>query len=368
MELTSTKPAIKKIIELYPVQPKPQSKAYLNLVERIGKEAANFISACIPENVNVKILETTTRFNIETLTGKTDCFINLKRVNDIRYLNKFFETVNLKLSFNGIFAGCVETYDQRKTRIFNKYHPLIAKPFYVIDFIYKRIFPKWVLTKKLYFFLSKGNNRVLSRAETLGRLVSCGFEILAYKDINNMMYFACRSVEGPAFDKNPSYGPLLKMNRIGKGGRIIKVYKLRTMHPFAEYLQEYVYKNNNLDSGGKFKNDFRVTVWGKFLRKFWLDELPMLINLLRGELKLIGVRPLSPHYLSLYRPDLSVRRMNYKPGLIPPYYADLPKTLDEIQDSEEKYLNAFDEKPVRTDLIYFFKSVYNICFKKARSK
>lgn len=60
--------------------------------------------------------------------------------------------------------------------------------------------------------------------------------------------------------------------------------------------------------------------------------------------------------------------MNYKPGLIPPYYADLPKTLDEIQDSEEKYLNAFDEKPVRTDLIYFFKSVYNICFKKARSK
>ena len=82
------------------------------------------------------------------------------------------------------------------------------------------------------------------------------------------------------------------MNRIGKNGKSIQVFKFRTMHPYAEYIQDYIYKIHDLQKGGKFKNDFRVTTWGRIMRKLWIDELPMLINLVRGQLKFVGVRPL----------------------------------------------------------------------------
>jgi lipopolysaccharide/colanic/teichoic acid biosynthesis glycosyltransferase len=224
------------------------------------------------------------------------------------------------------------------------------------------------VTKKIYFALTNGRNMVLSRAEMLGRLYSCGFSIVAESFIKPYSYFVVKKIKKPAFDTNASYGPIYRMKRIGKNGKIIKVYKFRTMHPYSEYLQEYVYETNKLDEGGKFKNDFRITEMGRFFRKFWLDELPMFYNLIKGDLKLFGVRPLSEHYLSLYTEGLIQRRRKYKPGLVPPYYVDMPKTIEEIMASEEKYMDAYDKTPFTTDFKYFFKAMGNILFKKARSR
>lgn len=140
------------------------------------------------------------------------------------------------------------------------------------------------------------------------------------------------------------------------------------MHPYSEYLQDYIYKCNNLDSGGKFKDDFRVHTIGKIMRKFWLDETPMLINMLKGDMKLVGVRPLSSHYYDLYSDELKEKRIKHKPGLVPPFYVDLPKTLEEIQESEMRYLEAFEKSPIKTDIRYFFIAWRNIIFKNARSK
>jgi lipopolysaccharide/colanic/teichoic acid biosynthesis glycosyltransferase len=107
---------------------------------------------------------------------------------------------------------------------------------------------------------------------------------------------------------------------------------------------------------------------GKFMRKFWLDELPMIINLLKGEMKLVGVRPLSAHYFSLYNKELQEKRVKFKPGLLPPFYADMPKTLDEIQASEMKYLTLCENNSeLRTDLLYFGLIFKNIFIRKARS-
>jgi lipopolysaccharide/colanic/teichoic acid biosynthesis glycosyltransferase len=101
----------------------------------------------------------------------------------------------------------------------------------------------------------------------------------------------------------------------------------------------------------------------------WIDELPQLINILKGDVKLVGVRPLSTHYFKLYRPELQQLRIKYKPGLLPPFYADMPKTLDEIQDSELTYLQLCEKKGVlRTDISYFIRILNNILLKKARSK
>jgi lipopolysaccharide/colanic/teichoic acid biosynthesis glycosyltransferase len=315
------------------------------------------------------VLSTTNVFNIDLLSDNFHTsIINLTRINDIRRINKFFEAVNAKLLPDGIFICCGETKNQRRKRILRKYLPVFNYIYFFFDFIFKRIIPKLPLTKKIYFALTNGKNRVLSRAEMLGRLYSCGFSIVAETFIRPYSYFVVKKVKEPAFDNSASYGPLYGMKRIGKNGKFIKVYKFRTMHPYSEYLQEYVYETNKLDEGGKFKDDFRITEMGRFFRKFWLDELPMIYNLIKGDLKLFGVRPLSEQYISLYTEELRERRQKYRPGLVPPYYVDMPKTIEEIMASEIKYFEAFDKKPFATDFNYFFKAMGNILFKRARSR
>lgn len=170
------------------------------------------------------------------------------------------------------------------------------------------------------------------------------------------------------YDMEPTYGALVKLRRIGKGGNLFSVYKFRTMYPYSEYVQDFVFKHNDLQEGGKLKDDYRVTSWGRLFRRYWIDELPMLINWLKGEMKLVGVRPLSQHYFSLYPQDMQQLRTMVKPGLVPPFYVDMPVTLDEIIESEREYLKRYLDAPIRTDIYYFFMAFYNILFKKARSK
>ena len=336
----------------------------------IGEEAFDYvIPYAAVDSPNTLVTATTTRFNIDAQIQQSfECIINVRRVNDFRYINKFFESVNAKLPVGGIFIDFFESKNMRKKRILHKFPPGINYLYYALDFIIKRVFPKFALTKKLYFILTRGENRVLSKAEAFGRLYSCGFEILDEKPINKSLYFVAIKVKPPLFPKNPSYGPLIALERIGKDGKPIRVYKMRTMHPFAEYLQDYVYDKAGLQDGGKFRDDFRVTSIGRFMRSFWLDELPMLINLVKGDLKLFGVRPLSRHYFKLYTTELQRLRIRTKPGLIPPFYVDYPKTLEEIMDSELKYLRSYRRHPFLTDWSYFWKAVFNIFFRRYRSK
>ncbi|NJK98371.1 MAG: sugar transferase, partial [Bacteroidales bacterium] len=117
----------------------------------------------------------------------------------------------------------------------------------------------------------------------------------------------------PKMDSNPSYGPFFKMSRVGKGGKLIGVYKLRTMHPYSEYIQNFVVKLNGYDKAGKPRNDFRVTGWGKLFRKIWVDELPQLLNVLKGELGIVGVRPLSQFRFNQLPEDVQKERIKFKP-------------------------------------------------------
>jgi lipopolysaccharide/colanic/teichoic acid biosynthesis glycosyltransferase len=314
------------------------------------------------------VLSTTTVFNIAGLShDKYDYIINLHRLNDIKNLNYFLEAVNSKLELKGYFFCCVETKDQRKKRLLKKFPPVLNWIYYTFDFIIKRVLPKMKFTRKLYFFLTRGENAVITRAEALGRLSRAGFIIKQESFIGNRLCIEARKYGDPIPMDGKMYGPLIALPRIGMNGNLIKVYKLRTMHPYSEYIQDYVYKLHALQDGGKFKNDFRITSWGSVCRKIWLDELPMLINYARGDMKLVGVRPLSKHYFELYNKDVQERRIKYKPGLIPPFYADMPADLEQIQASELKYLDSYDKYPFLTDFKYFCKSWWNIWFRKARS-
>ena len=339
------------------------------VLEEVGEEALFFIAQFIDaEPGKTLILNTTTRFNIVNQPEKVyQKIVNLHRLNDVRFVNKFLEAINSRLPANGLMAVCAETKNQRKERILKKYPPLLNYIYYSFDFLVKRVLPKLPVGKKLYFFLTHGHNRVMSRAEILGRICSCGFSILQEQKLGGKLYVIARKVKQPAFNENATYGPFIYLNRVGKNGKMIKVYKFRTMHPYSEYLQDYIYNNNNLDEGGKIKDDYRVTTLGRILRKIWLDELPMLINVMKGELKIVGVRPLSQHYFNLYSPEMQELRTRCKPGLVPPFYADMPKTFEEIEASERRYLEAYRKSPFLTDVRYFFRAFYNIIFKRARS-
>ena len=315
-----------------------------------------------------EIVKVTDAFNLHRhRNGSLDQFANLHRANDIRDLNGFFREVNAKLKPGGTFLGTSETLEQRKARIFKKFPRGINVAYYALDFLLKRVFPKFRLTNRIYTMLTDGRNRALSKAELLGRLVYCGFAISDVKEIDNKLYFKATKEGDPSEDPEPDAGILLGINRIGLHGKTIKVYKFRTMHPYAQYIQAYVFEQNHLCEGGKFANDFRITKWGRWMRKFWIDEIPMVYNFIRGDLKLVGVRPISAHYMSLYTPEHKDLRMQGKPGLIPPFYADMPKNLEEIMESESRYIHAYVRSPLSTDWNYCVKAFSNIFLHKARS-
>jgi hypothetical protein len=337
--------------------------------QKYGQEVVDYLAHYADmADPGTEVMATAEDFNIEVMNFEVlKAFINLKRINDISDPNLFFCRVNAKLPVGGAFIVCAETIASRKRRLLNKYPIFIAYPYYFFDFILKRVFPKMRFTAKINRLLTRGENRVISQTEALGRLTACGFEIKDYREIGFLTYFICRKSGAPLATKSVNYGFIIKLKRVGKGGRLFNVYKFRTMHPYAEYLQEYLCAKNGLIKGDKIIDDFRVTSWGRIMRKLWIDEQPMWINLLKGDVKLVGVRPLSEQKLSVYPDNLRTRRLNYKPGLIPPFYVDMPENEEEFFCCENKYLDAYDCHPLLTDFRYFWIALYNILIKRARS-
>jgi sugar transferase EpsL len=95
---------------------------------------------------------------------------------------------------------------------------------------------------------------------------------------------------------------LFRHPRPGKEGRIFTLLKFRTMRPAVD------------DLGNPLPDEMRMTQYGSFLRRTSLDELPQLINVLRGDMSLVGPRPLLPSYLPLYTPA-QARRHEVRPGI-----------------------------------------------------
>jgi exopolysaccharide biosynthesis polyprenyl glycosylphosphotransferase len=113
-----------------------------------------------------------------------------------------------------------------------------------------------------------------------------------------------------------SPGPaLFRQTRVGKHGEEFTMLKFRTMVRDAEARRSDVLHLNELDGVlFKMRDDPRVTRFGGWLRKFSLDELPQLVNVLRGDMSLVGPRPPLPEEVALYGADVR-RRLLVKPGL-----------------------------------------------------
>ena len=117
--------------------------------------------------------------------------------------------------------------------------------------------------------------------------------------------------------KCTSKGPILfRQERYGLGKRIFRIYKFRTMYENAEAAQADL-EHMNQNSGPVFKifKDPRITKLGAFLRKTSIDELPQLINVLKGQMSLVGPRPLNMRDVGRFSEAWLMRRFSVKPGL-----------------------------------------------------
>jgi exopolysaccharide biosynthesis polyprenyl glycosylphosphotransferase len=138
-----------------------------------------------------------------------------------------------------------------------------------------------------------------------------------------------------------SRGPVVfAQTRAGLGGRPFQMYKLRTMVADAEDRLEALMPLNSLpEPVFKLPQDPRVTRVGRFLRRISLDELPQLVNVLRGDMSLVGPRPEQVELVALYRPEERLR-LAVKPGLTGPMqiFGRGQLTLDERLAVEREYI------------------------------
>lgn len=158
--------------------------------------------------------------------------------------------------------------------------------------------------------------------------------------------------------KIDSNGPVIfRQMRVGLRGRKFYIYKFRTMVHDAEMLKSQLQNLNEADGPAfKIKNDPRITSVGKFLRKTGLDELPQLINVIAGQMSLIGPRPLVPNEVS-EQEEWHLKRMCVKPGItctwqIRPERNKVP--YDEWMQLDKEYVENWS---VSRDIKIFFGTI-----------
>ena len=154
--------------------------------------------------------------------------------------------------------------------------------------------------------------------------------------------------------------------RVGQNGKEFKMYKFRSMVHNAEELKENLLKQNER-SGPMFKmkNDPRVTKVGKFIRKTSLDELPQLINVLMGEMSLVGPRPSLPKEVEQFKPWM-LKRLSVKPGLTC-YWQVYGRNNIGFEDWMNLDIKYVEERNLIIDIKLIFKTVFVLLGDKSAS-
>lgn len=165
--------------------------------------------------------------------------------------------------------------------------------------------------------------------------------------------------------KIDSKGPVFFAHkRIGKNGKIIKLYKFRSMVINAEELIKSFTPEQMREYKGNYKltNDPRITKVGKFLRKTSLDELPQLINIINGDLSIIGPRPVVADELEKYGVNKD-KFLSVTPGLTG-YWAANGRSNTTYEQRMEMELYYIDNLSLKMDIKVFFKTILSVLKKE----
>jgi lipopolysaccharide/colanic/teichoic acid biosynthesis glycosyltransferase len=156
--------------------------------------------------------------------------------------------------------------------------------------------------------------------------------------------------------EDPKGAVFYSQTRLGRGEVPFKMYKFRSMVSNADELLEKLLKDNEID-GAMFKmqDDPRVTKIGRFIRKYSIDELPQLLNVLQGSMSLVGPRPPLPREVEEYS-DYDKQRLAVKPGCTGLWQATVRNSVgfDEMVKLDLTYIS---KRSVAFDVYILFKTV-----------
>ena len=156
--------------------------------------------------------------------------------------------------------------------------------------------------------------------------------------------------------EDPKGAVFYSQTRLGRGEVPFKMYKFRSMVSNADELLEKLLKDNEID-GAMFKkqDDPRVTKIGRFIRKYSIDELPQLLNVLQGSMSLVGPRPPLPREVEEYS-DYDKQRLAVKPGCTDLWQATVRNSVgfDEMVKLDLTYIS---KRSVAFDVYILFKTV-----------
>jgi len=311
-------------------------------------------------------------------SGKAALLVGRTSLNRVSRLNLFLKYCTSQVGMGGYVAFRYTPLDEVYAQLRRRYPGVLYGPAYAAHFLWHRAIPKFPWVDKVYFSRplswidrvvggERRRNRVLSRAEAWGRLAFYGMEVVAEQVDGPERIILARRSGPPIENRKPSYYAVVALEKVGLDGERIRLHKVRSMYPFSEFLQKAIFESHGLSTTGKFKNDFRITEYGKLFRRHWIDELPGLFDWLRGDIKLVGMRATSPHFLSLYPQEFYDLYIQIKPGLIPPIFDESTGGFEKIVEVEQTYLQRYIEAPLRTDVQYFWYTFRDIFLRKVRS-
>lgn len=137
------------------------------------------------------------------------------------------------------------------------------------------------------------------------------FSLLALIALSPLMLLTCIAV----WIDSPGASPVFSQLRVGRNGKLFRLYKFRSMCPNAESKLNDLLQDNEMDGPVfKMKDDPRITRVGHFIRKTSIDELPQLVNILMGDMSIVGPRPALPREVAQYTP-YEWQRLYVTPGL-----------------------------------------------------
>ena len=159
---------------------------------------------------------------------------------------------------------------------------------------------------------------------------------------------------------SPGASPIYVQKRVGKNGKEFRFYKFRSMVPDAESMLDSLLDRNEMEGPAfKIKEDPRITKFGRIIRRACIDELPQLLNIIKGDMSFVGPRPPLPREVEMYD-EYQMQRLSVIPGLTCYWQVQPDRNSISFDDWMECDMRYIRERSLKTDIRIMLKTVCTV--------